>query len=188
MLRHGGLIFAASPTGNRVIAYDPVTRWTAALELNATKENPLKVSFSANDFAPGPVALRIAGAEIRRIAAFDLKSRTWHAHDLAEPVKGQAIPYPSGDGSIAYDLGRHLYTFNTKSLAWDHLDVSAIPDAAGDSPKDGAKPGRGARSSQVSSEHAGSTRPGGSASPLRNRSENPYHEAEVRTTSRGRIQ
>jgi RNA polymerase sigma factor (sigma-70 family) len=137
--RFGGLIFAASPTGNRVIAYDPVTRWTAALELNATRENPLKVAFSTNDFRQGPIALRIAGNGIRRVAAFDLKSRTWHAHDLAEPVSGKANPYPSGDGSIAYDLGRHLYTFNPKSLAWDHLDVSAIPDVAGEATKDGAR-------------------------------------------------
>jgi hypothetical protein len=141
--RIGGLVFAASPTGNRVIAYDPVTRWTAAIEVRATKETPLKLNFFSppNDFRSGLVALQLAGREIRRIAAFDLKSRTWHAHDLAEPVYGQAIPYQAGDGSVAYDLGRHLYTFNSKSLAWDHLDVSAIPDAAEDSPKDGAKPG-----------------------------------------------
>jgi RNA polymerase sigma factor (sigma-70 family) len=141
--RIGGFIFAASPTGSRVIAYDPVTRWTADLLLNATKENPLKVRFSASPDSPGrqaPVALHISGAQIRRIAAFDLKSRTWHAHDLAEPVSGQAIPYPSGDGSIAYDLGRHLYTFNPKSLAWDHLDVSAISDVAGEASKGSAIP------------------------------------------------
>jgi hypothetical protein len=60
------------------------------------------------------------------------ENATWHSH---------AIPYPTGDGSIAYDLGRHLYTFNPKSLAWDHLDVSAIPDVAGEAPKDGAQPG-----------------------------------------------
>ena len=40
--RLSALIFAASPTGNRVIAYDPSTRWTGSLELHATKGNPLK--------------------------------------------------------------------------------------------------------------------------------------------------
>ena len=42
--RLGGLIFAASPTGNKVIAHDPVAHRPVA-RLRATKENPLKVSF-----------------------------------------------------------------------------------------------------------------------------------------------
>lgn len=124
-LRHAGLIFAASLAGDRVIAYDPSTRWTAAIDLKASREKPLKVGFVTNEFAPGPVALRLSGAEIRRIAAFDPKSRTWHTHDLAEPVNGLAIP-SCGDDTIAYDLGRHLYTYNSKSTRWDHLDLDSI--------------------------------------------------------------
>jgi hypothetical protein len=127
--RFGGLIFAASPTGNRVIAYDPSTRWTSSLELHATKDNPLKVSFAANPSFNRMelVALRIEGEHITRIAAFDLKSRTWRPQDLSEPVRGQAMPYVAN--GISYDLGRHLYTFNVNSLSWDHLDVGAIGDA-----------------------------------------------------------
>ena len=132
--RCGGLIFAASPTGNRVIAYDPSTRWTSSLELHATKENPLKVSFAANpSFESELVALRIEGEHITRIAAFDMKSRTWHPQDLSEPVKGQA--FPNVTNAISYDLGRHLYTFNVNSLSWDHLDVGAIGDASEDGNK-----------------------------------------------------
>jgi hypothetical protein len=131
--RLGGLIFAASPTGNRVIAYDPNTRWTSSLELRATKENPLKVSFAANPSERGQqglVAISIEGEQITRIAGFDLKSQTWHAQDLSEPVRGQAIPYIAN--AISYDLGPHLYTFNPQSLSWDHLDVGAIGDAGGE--------------------------------------------------------
>ncbi len=146
--RSGGLIFAASPTGNRVIAYDPATRGTTALELNATKEHPLKVSFLADDtLDQGNVALKIVGSEIRRIAVFDLKSRTWYSHDLAEPVNGKASPYRIGIGdlSVAYDLGRHLYTFSGKSLAWDHLDVAAIPEVTGERVKGLEKPDAASR-------------------------------------------
>jgi hypothetical protein len=129
--RFGGLIFAASPTGNRVIAYDPLTRWTASLELNATKENPLKVSFATDsENYSGLIALNIEGEHITRIAVFDLKSRTWRPQDLSEPVRGQAYPNPRN--MFAYDLGRHLYTFKTNSLSWDHLDLGAIGDVGND--------------------------------------------------------
>jgi RNA polymerase sigma factor (sigma-70 family) len=127
--RYWGLIFAASPTGNRVIAYDPVRHSTYAIELHATKEHPLKVTFVINNSIGGLLGLRLEGEEITRIAAFDLKSRTWHPQDLSEPVKGRAVP--NVDMTVSYDLGGHLYTFNSKDLTWDHLDVSAIPDTTG---------------------------------------------------------
>jgi hypothetical protein len=124
--RYCGLIFAASPTGNRVIAYDPVRHITYAIELHATREHPLKVKFVINNEVGGLLGLRLEGEEITRIAAFDLKSRTWHPQDLSEPVKGRAVP--NVDETVSYDLGGHLYTFNSKDLTWDHLDVGAIAD------------------------------------------------------------
>ena len=74
------------------------------------------------------MALRIEGEKITRIAAFDTKSQTWRPQDLSEPVKGRA--FPKVDDTVAYDLGRHLYTFRMNSLSWDHLDVGSIGDTS----------------------------------------------------------
>ncbi|WP_165219203.1 RNA polymerase sigma factor [Aquisphaera insulae] len=131
--RIGGFIFAASPSGNRLVAYDPISRRSTAIELKASKDHPLRVSFAGQSGSRSSIiAPTITGSKIRRIAAFDLTSSTWYAHDLVEPVDGNATPVVTGEGSIAYDLGPHLYTFNKKNLTWDHFDASAIPESAGD--------------------------------------------------------
>jgi hypothetical protein len=125
--RAGGYIFTASPTGNRAIAYDPVTREVKSVQLNASKEHPLKITPRS-----GPrvelVALHLEGSKITRIAVFDLKSGRWLPTDLDEPVNGDVGPVYVGHSGTAYDLGRHLYTFNLEKGTWDHLDIQKISD------------------------------------------------------------
>ncbi len=136
-LRSGGYIFTASPTGNRVIAYNPVTREEKAVQLGATMEHPIKVTPMTFDRLdqPGLVALRLHGngSKVTRIAVFDLKAGKWSATDLNEPVRGEVSPIYVDDGGIGYDIGRHLYTFNAKTSTWDHLDIQALRDEADDS-------------------------------------------------------
>jgi len=121
-LRSGGYIFTASPTGNKAIAYDPNTREVKSVQLNATKEHPLKITPMTGDHVQ-LVALRIQGSKITRVAVFDLESGKWLPMDLDEPVKGDVKPVYVGHGGTAYDLGRNVYTYNAKAKKWDHLDI-----------------------------------------------------------------
>jgi hypothetical protein len=126
-LRAGGYLFTASPTGNKAIAYDPTTREVKSVELNATKEHPLKITPLTGDHVQ-LVALRIQGAKITRVAVFDLESGKWLPMDLAEPVKGDVKPVYLGHGGTAYDLGRNVYTYNAKAKQWDHRDITTFAD------------------------------------------------------------
>ena len=135
-LRWGGLIFAASPTGNTVIAHDPVAHKSKSLALRATKESPLKVSFVKNEGSfqqTAIVALHLQGSNITRIAVFDTQAGAWYSQDLSEPYSGVATPTVQPkfeDMTVGYDLGRHAYTFSTKTGKWDALDIGSISDAA----------------------------------------------------------
>ncbi len=129
-LRAGGYIFTASPTGSRAIAYDPKTREVKSVQLNATKEQPLKVTARTAQ-AVDLVALRLEGSNITRIAVFDLKADKWLPVDLDEPVSGDVGPEYVGHGGTAYDLGPHHYTFSLTTGAWDHLDIRTLGDDAG---------------------------------------------------------
>jgi len=60
------------------------------------------------------VALLIHGSRVTRVAVFDLEAGRWFPMDLEEPDKGEAQPAYVGHGGTAYDLGRHVYTFNAK--------------------------------------------------------------------------
>jgi hypothetical protein len=130
-LRAGGYIFSASPTGNKAIAYDPVSRAMKSVQLNATKEHPIQVTPISGNHVQH-VALHLHGSNITRIAVFELKSSRWLPTDLAKPVKGEVGPKYIGHSGSAYDLGRHLYTFNADSGTWDHLDIGAISDEVDD--------------------------------------------------------
>jgi hypothetical protein len=130
-LRSGGYIFTASPTGNKAIAYDPVTREVKSVQLNATKEHQLKITPMTGDHVQ-LVALRIQGSKITRVAVFDLESDKWLPMDLDEPVKGDVRPVYVGHGGTAYDLGRNVYTYNAKAKKWDHLDIMTFGEDAGD--------------------------------------------------------
>ena len=85
-MRAGGLIFAASPTGNKVVAYNPMTRKEQAILLNATKGNPLEVSFKGFDEIVG---LNLKGTSITRTAAYDHRTSAWIPLELSEPVNGE---------------------------------------------------------------------------------------------------
>jgi RNA polymerase sigma factor (sigma-70 family) len=143
-LRAGNYVFTASPTGNKAIAYDPDTREVKAIELNATKEHPLKISpITAN--AVRIVALRLQGSKITRVAVFDLGSGRWLPMDLVEPASGDVQPAYVGHGGTAYDLGRHLYTFNSKSGTWDHLDIETISDHVENQPAKAPSTGKASK-------------------------------------------
>lgn len=90
-LRSGGYIFTASPTGNKAIAYDPTTQEVKSVQLNATKEHPLKITPMTGDRVQ-LVALRIQGSKITRVAVFDLESGKWLPMDLDEPAEGDVQP------------------------------------------------------------------------------------------------
>ena len=124
-LRAGGYIFTASPTGNKAIAYNPISREVKSVQLNATKDQPLRITPMTGSHVQ-LVALRLEGPKITRVAAFDLKSDRWVPLDLAEPVSGGALPVYVGHSGTAYDLGRHVYTFSLPKGTWDHLDLQAI--------------------------------------------------------------
>jgi hypothetical protein len=126
-LRAGNYIFTASPTGNKAIAYDPTTREIKSVQLNATKEHPLKITPMTGNFVQ-LVALQIEGLKITRVAVFDLESDKWLPIDLNEPVNGDVKPVYVGHGGTAYDLGRHVYTFNAKAKTWDHVDIMTFSD------------------------------------------------------------
>src|SRR5207247_5303677 len=113
-LRPAGHIFTASPTGNRAIAYNPTTRKVKSVQLNATKEHPLRITPITANFVQ-LVALRLQGSKINRVAVFDLKSDRWLPIALDEPVDGDVNPVYVGHSGTAYDLGRHFYTFGLKT-------------------------------------------------------------------------
>ena len=128
-LRSGGFIFTASPTGNKAIAYDPTTRTSKAVQLNATKEHPIRITPCTSGSAfEHVVTLRLEGSRITRVAVFDLKSDKWVPIDLAEPVSGVVHADEIGSEGAAYDLGRHIYTYSAKNGTWDHLDIRTISD------------------------------------------------------------
>ena len=124
-LRSGGLIFAASPMGNKVVAYNPMTRKEQAILLNATRENPLEVSFKDFDEVVG---LHLKGSRITRTAAYDHRTAAWIPLDLSEPVSGELQARMTGDGAVIYDAGRHHYTYSSQTGKWDHFDLGTIMD------------------------------------------------------------
>ncbi len=67
-MRVAGLIFAASPTGNRVVAHNTSTQTDQPIVLNATKESPIEVSFGSGRFVVG---LNLKGSHITRTAVYD---------------------------------------------------------------------------------------------------------------------
>src|SRR5262245_44898761 len=125
VLRAGGYLFTASPTGNKAIAYDPTTRKVKSVQLNATKEHPLRITPMTGDRVQ-LVALQIHGSKVTRVAVFDLESDKWLPVDLAEPVKGDVQPVYVGHGGTAYDLGRHFYMFNAKTKICEHIDITTF--------------------------------------------------------------
>jgi hypothetical protein len=122
-LRSGGLIFAASPTGNKVIAHNALTQKEQSILLSANTENPIDVSFLAFGEVVG---LDLQGTRITRTAVYHHRTGTWVPLELSEPVSGELHPALAGEGAVAYDTGRHFYTFSTQTGKWDHFDLGTI--------------------------------------------------------------
>jgi RNA polymerase sigma factor (sigma-70 family) len=138
-MRIHGLIFSVSHSGNTVSMYDPKTRKLSSAKLNAADDHPLNVT----PMYTGPVlGLKLKGSRITRIAAFDFYSRSWHTQDLIEPPKGNVLEPTVDRNVVAYDLGRHFYTFTAGTNRWDHYDASIDRDTLDGEQPDQPKPRR----------------------------------------------
>ena len=73
----------------------------------------------------GIVALKLKGPRITRIAVFSIESGKWSPLDLDEPASGVVQPMPLGPGAVAYQVGRLVYVYRTKTSTWERLDVGA---------------------------------------------------------------
>ncbi len=120
-----GYSFTASPTGNAAFAYNPETREVKAVRLNATQEDPIRVTPKVVKGAC-VVGLRLEGTKITRVAVFNIESGKWAPLDLDEPASGVVQPMPLGHGAMAYQVGRFFYTYLSKSSTWDRLDLQTI--------------------------------------------------------------
>ena len=71
------------------------------------------------------VGLRVEGPKITRVAVYDIESGKWSPLDLDEPASGVVQPMPLGPGAVAYQVGRFVYVYRTKTSTWGRLDVGA---------------------------------------------------------------
>jgi RNA polymerase sigma factor (sigma-70 family) len=121
--------FTATPTGNRALAYQLSTRELKAIRLNATLEQPLRVTpvrMETQDLYC--MSLRVEGPKITRLALFDLTLGKWFPLDLNEPVSGVVQPMSIGPHTVAYEIGDFLYMFSAKDHTWNRLDLRTISD------------------------------------------------------------
>ena len=124
---------------------------------------------------PPVVGLRLEGPKITRVAVYNLESGKWSPLDLDEPASGVVQPIALGPGAVAYQVGRFVYVYRTKTSTWDRLDVDADDkqDAACDQ-----GPMRRARDS-ASSGGAGGLRRGGGGRPATHRPVGAGRTADV---------
>ena len=73
----------------------------------------------------GVLGLRLEGPKIPRVAVFNIESGKWSSRDLDEPASGVVQPVALGPGAAAYQVGRFVYVYRTKTSTWDRLDVDA---------------------------------------------------------------
>jgi hypothetical protein len=71
------------------------------------------------------VGLRLEGPKITRVAVYNIKSGKWSPLDLDEPARGVVEPMDLGPGAAAYQVGRFLYVYHSKTSTWARLDVDA---------------------------------------------------------------
>jgi hypothetical protein len=120
-----GYSFTASPTGNVAFAYNPETREVKAVRLHATQRDPIKVTPKVVK-GSCVVGLYLEGPKITRVAVFNVESGKWSPLDLDEPASGVVQPIPLGHGALAYQVGRFLYLYPSKTSTWDRLDLQPI--------------------------------------------------------------
>ena len=106
-------------------AYSPETREVKAVRLNATEGHPIKVT---PKMVPRTcvVGLHLEGPKITRVAVFNIESGKWSPLDLDEPASGVVQPMALGHGALAYQVGRFLYMYSSKTSTWDRLELQAI--------------------------------------------------------------
>jgi Sigma-70 region 2 len=110
---------------NKVVAHNTFTQKDQLIFLNANSENPLEVSFIEMN---GVVGLNLKGTKITRTAVYNLRTGVWIPLDFREPVSGEVRNSNTGNGTLAYNVGRHFYTFNIQTGKLDHFDLDKITD------------------------------------------------------------
>jgi hypothetical protein len=110
---------------DKVIAHNALTQKEQSILLNAKRENPPEVSFLAVDELVG---LNLKGTITTRTAVYDHRAGSWIPLDLSEPVSGELQSRWMRHGTVAYDAGRHSYTFSVQSGEWDHFHLGTITD------------------------------------------------------------
>ena len=76
--------------------------------------------------ARGSWGCSLEGPKITRVAVFNIESGKWSPLDLDEPASGVVQPIPLGRDALAYQVGRFLYMYRSKTSTWDRLDLQAI--------------------------------------------------------------
>ncbi len=111
--------------GRFLYVYHSKTSTWGRLELQAvTQGQPIKVTPRELKGA-WVVGLRLEGPKITRVAVYNIESGKWSPLDLDEPASGVVEPMALGPGAAAYQVGRFVYVYRTKTSTWDRLDVSA---------------------------------------------------------------
>jgi hypothetical protein len=119
----GGLKYQV---GRFLYTYSPKTSTWDRLELQAiTNGQPIKVTLTELK-GTGVVGLRLEGSQITRVAVFDIASGKWSTLDLDGPASGVVEPMAFGRGALAYQVGRFMYLYPSKTSTWDRLDLKPI--------------------------------------------------------------
>jgi hypothetical protein len=107
------------------LAYSPETKTIKTFRLNATQDDPIKVT-TAVVKGVCLVGLKLEGRKITRVAVFNPESGDWSPLELEEPASGVVQPMAFGRAGIGYQVGRFLYLYSSKTSTWDHLELQTI--------------------------------------------------------------
>jgi RNA polymerase sigma factor (sigma-70 family) len=112
--------------GRFLYLYSSKTSTWDRLELQAiTTGQPIKVTL-AELKGTGVLAMRLEGRNITRVSVFNVESGKWSTVDLDEPASGVVQPMAFGRGALAYQVGRFMYLYPSKTSTWDRLDLQPI--------------------------------------------------------------
>jgi RNA polymerase sigma factor (sigma-70 family) len=121
-LGHGALAYQV---GRFFYMYPSKTSTWERLDLQPiTQGQPIRVTARELKGAC-VVGLRLEGPKITRVAVFNIESGKWSPLDLDEPASGVVEPMDLGPGAAAYQVGRFVYVYHSKTSAWNRLDVDA---------------------------------------------------------------
>ena len=85
---------------------------------------PVRVTLTELKHA-GVVGLRLEGPKITRIGVVNIESGKWSPLNLDEPASGVIEPMDLGPGACAYQVGRLVYVYHSRTSKWDRLDINA---------------------------------------------------------------